>query len=150
MIPPFPDNVTCTVKILNVFMTANKLCSLKILFLQIYSTLKIYDLLPGIYRRQTWHLIRIGNWFAICDLSTCLLIFRAGHTSDALSFLQVKIFMLGLHTEVNLGFERSHKSSGSSFRLVCLQLHSISDLILPPIPSLEEITLFILLYFFAT
>lgn len=147
MIPPFSDNVTCIVKILSVFMRANKLCSLRILFLQIYSTLKIYDLPPGIYRRQILHLDRIDNWFAICDLSTHLFIFHAGHILDALSFLQFKIFMRGLDREVNLGFEIPHKSPCSSLRLVCLQLHSFSDLILPTIPSLEEITHFVLLYF---
>lgn len=147
MIPRFPDNVTFIVKILSVFTTANKLCSLKLLFLQIYSALKIYQHLPGIYRRQTLPLSRTDNWFAICDLSTYQFIFHAGHTSDALSFLQVKIFVLGLDTEVNLGFERPRKSYCSSFRWGCLQLHSISGLILPPVPSLEEISHFLVPYF---
>lgn len=46
---------------------------------------------------------------------------------------------------VNLGFEKTHKSSCNSIRLVCLQIHSTSGLILPHIPRLE--INFVLLYF---
>lgn len=102
------------------------------------SALKICDLISGIYER---HYISIE---LITNLS--FVIFAQIYSSDALGFLHIEMFLLGLDTE-ELDSERSHKSSCSSIRSVCLQCHSFSDLISPPLPSPEEMTHFVRLYF---
>lgn len=113
-----------------------------------YSTLKDLWSNPR-YLSKALPLNRTDNWLVICDLCTHLLICHSGHSSDTLDFLPIETFVLGLDTEENLGSERSHKPSCSSFRSVFLQCHSVSDLILPPLPSPEEMTNFILLYFYS-
>lgn len=135
--------------ILSIFIKDIKLCSLKRLFLQIYSTFQICDHLRGLCRRHSQHLSRTDNWFASCDLSTHLLLFCVGHVSVALTCLLVKIFILGLGAEmkVNLGFEKLHKSACRSFSLVCIQLHETSGLILLHLSSLE-ISYFVIWYSF--